>query len=68
MNDSKKSFAYRAQLALGRGIRKQLDPLRTQTEVGVTLGMSQQLVDRVEVIALAKLAKKIMELRSRGEI
>jgi len=59
------SPASRARLALGRRIRKQLEPLRSQTEVGVVLGMSQQLVDLVEVLALAKLAKKILPMKEK---
>lgn len=53
------SVAFRRQMAIGRAISKQLDPLLTQQQVADKLGLSQEGVRRIEYRALAKLASRM---------
>lgn len=58
-NTTQNSAAFKQQMAVGRAISKQLDPLLTQQQVGDKLGISYEAVRRIEYRALAKIASRI---------
>lgn len=62
-NNSQKSFAFREEMRIGAAIADQLPKLTGLTETAKQMGMSYQMVRRIECRALFKIQKRLQELR-----
>jgi len=58
---TEKTFAYKQQIALGRALAKQLQPVMTLQQCADKLGTSYQYVQKMEAVALGKVATALKE-------
>lgn len=65
---TEKTFAYRQQIALGRALAKQLKPVMTLQQCADKLGTSYQYVQKMEALALGKVATAMKEFVALEQI
>jgi hypothetical protein len=67
LNGRLRTPAEASRWRLGHDIRHELRAVRTQREVGNMMHLSTSAIDRIEVLALAKVAVGVRKACERGE-
>lgn len=60
--NSQQTPGFRDQIKLGQQMANSLTPLRSRADVGAELGISGEMVRRIECLALAKIAHRMRAL------
>ena len=61
-HNSQKTFAFREEMRIGAELANRLPKLRGATEVAKIIGISPQMLRRIECRALFKVQKRLREM------